>query len=48
MALLALYFFPAFLALLRGRQFASVLVLNFFLGWTGVGWVIALCFAVSS
>jgi hypothetical protein len=40
-----LYFIPTFAA--RGKpQFNSVLAINFFLGWTLVGWVVALAWAV--
>jgi len=40
-----LYFLPTLAA--RGKQcFGSVLVLNLFLGWTLVGWVVALAWAV--
>jgi len=43
--ILGLYFIPTFAA--RGKpQFKSVLALNFFLGWTLVGWVVALAWAV--
>src|ERR1700677_168915 len=43
--ILLLYFIPTFAA--RGKpQFNSVLAINFFLGWTLVGWVIALAWAV--
>lgn len=43
-----LYFVPSIVALVRGRQGASVIVINFFLGWTLIGWVAALALAVSS
>lgn len=43
---LALYLFPSFVALLtRKRNALAILVLNFFLGWTVVGWVGALVWA---
>jgi hypothetical protein len=46
--LLALYFAPTFVAFSRGHPHAaSVLVLNLFLGWTLVGWVVSLAMAVS-
>lgn len=44
--LLALYFLPSIVALMRGR-FASVFVVNLFLGWTLVGWVAALAWALA-
>lgn len=42
-----LYFLPAIIALARSKRDAvSILVLNFFLGWTAIGWVIALVWAL--
>ena len=42
-----LYFLPAILAFARSKRDAmSILVLNFFLGWTAIGWVIALVWAL--
>jgi len=45
--ILVLYFLPAIIALSRkvGNR-NSVIVLNLFLGWTLIGWVIALMMAV--
>jgi predicted Abi (CAAX) family protease len=43
----ALYMLPTIIAMLRRRQAASVTVINLFLGWTIIGWVIALAMAVS-
>lgn len=46
---LALYFTPTIVAKMRGvPNFGSVLVLNFFLGWTFIGWVVALSMAARS
>jgi hypothetical protein len=46
-ASLLVYFIPAIVA--RGKpQFASVLVLDIFLGWTLVGWVVALAWALKA
>ena len=43
------YFIPAFVAAFRGaRSTPSICVINFFLGWTLVGWVVALAMAVQS
>lgn len=43
--LLAVYFLPTIVS--HGKSFgASVTVLNFFLGWTVLGWVIALAWGV--
>lgn len=44
---LSLYFLPTIVAVMRGRQIGSVLVLNPFLGWTFVGWIVALVMAFS-
>src|SRR5215470_7028216 len=44
---LFLYFLPAFLA--RNKpNFTSILVLNILAGWTFIGWIIALVWALSS
>jgi hypothetical protein len=44
---LTLYFIPAIVAMVRKvPNTGSVLVLNVFLGWTVIGWVIALAMAV--
>lgn len=44
---IALYFLPTFVAR-KKRQFVSILVLNLLLGWTLIGWVGALVWALSS
>ena len=45
---LVVYFLPTIIASRRGlKNVGSIAVLNFFLGWLGIGWVIALCWAVS-
>ena len=42
-----LYFLPAILAFARSKRDAvSILILNIFLGWTAIGWVIALVWAL--
>ena len=41
-----LYFLPSVVAIIRRHQVAAVIVLNLFLGWTIVGWVVALVLAV--
>ena len=42
-----LYFLPAILAFGRSKRDAvSILILNIFLGWTAIGWVIALVWAL--
>jgi hypothetical protein len=45
---LMFYFLPTIIASRRGlRNVGSIFVLNFFLGWMGIGWVVALVWAVS-
>lgn len=44
----ALYFFPSLVAYHRRKVDATgVVVLNLFLGWTLIGWVVALAWAAS-
>jgi hypothetical protein len=44
-----LYFLPSIIALARSkRNTLSIFLLNFFLGWTLVGWVVALVWAVKA
>lgn len=44
--LFVLYFVPTIVANQRKKaNFNSIFVINFFLGWTLVGWVIALAWA---
>jgi hypothetical protein len=46
--LLVLYFVPTIIALARKqRNTVAIAVLNFFLGWTFVGWVVALVWALT-
>jgi hypothetical protein len=41
-----MYFLPSIIAFGRNkRDTASIVLLNFFLGWTMIGWVIALVWA---
>jgi hypothetical protein len=43
------YFVPSFVALVRKvRHQGSVVVINVFLGWTFIGWVVALAMAYRS
>jgi hypothetical protein len=43
----ALYFLPAIIAFARSKRDATaILVLNLFLGWTAIGWIIALVWAL--
>ena len=42
-----LYFLPAIIAYSRSKRDAgAILVLNIFLGWTAIGWIIALVWAL--
>lgn len=44
---IVLYFLPAVIAFGRSKRDAgAIFVLNFFLGWTAIGWVIALVWAL--
>lgn len=46
---LAFYFAPVLIALLRGHpNMAPIMVVNFFLGWTLIGWVVALTWAFTA
>jgi cyanate permease len=43
------YFLPALVARARDHRNASaIVVLNFFLGWTGLGWIVALIWAYTN
>ena len=43
----AIYFLPTFIAGVRSkRNTAAIFLLNLFLGWTGIGWIIALIWSV--
>jgi hypothetical protein len=45
--LLALYFLPTMVALSRHhKDLTAILIINGFLGWSLVGWVVALVWAV--
>lgn len=47
--MLAMYFMPTIVAESRKhRSSTSVLVINLFLGWTLIGWVVALAIACNS
>jgi len=46
--MLVMYFLPCIIALARGtKRVAGIIVVNFFLGWTMIGWVAALAWAVA-
>lgn len=40
-----IYFLPTFVLARRGQQFAGMLILNFLLGWTIIGWAALLLWA---
>jgi hypothetical protein len=41
-----MYFLPSIIALARSkRDLLGIVLLNFFLGWTMIGWVVALVWA---
>ena len=47
--MLALYLLPTIVAEVRAHKSSnSVLVINLFLGWTLIGWVVALAIAFNS
>lgn len=42
-----LYFLPTIIAFARSKHDSvAILVLNFFLGWTAIGWIVALVWAL--
>jgi hypothetical protein len=44
-----MYFLPSIVAFARSkRDTAAIVLLNFFLGWTVIGWVVALVWAVKT
>ena len=44
--IIILYFLPTFMAVMQGqRQAAAIFMLNLFLGWTFIGWAIAIVWA---
>jgi Superinfection immunity protein len=44
-----MYFLPAIIALVRNkRDTLAIVLLNFFLGWTLIGWVVALIWALKT
>ena len=43
-----LYFLPTILAVKRGHDVIPILLLNFFFGWTGIGWLIMFVWAICS
>jgi hypothetical protein len=46
--ILLLYFVPSIIAGARGcRAYYGIAIVNLFLGWTFIGWVVALAWAAS-
>lgn len=46
---LAIYFLPFIVASIRGHHNqVAILILNFFLGWTGLGWIASLVWSATS
>ena len=44
-----MYFLPSIIALARNkRDITAILLLNIFLGWTMIGWLVALIWAVKT
>jgi hypothetical protein len=43
-----LYFLPTVIAANRGHHVTGILLLNLFLGWTGIGWIVMLLWALLS
>lgn len=44
-----IHFLPTIIAAFRGAQsIVGIFLLNFFLGWTVIGWVIALIWAITN
>jgi hypothetical protein len=44
-----MYFLPSIIAFARNkRDTVAILMLNFFLGWTMIGWVVALVWALKT
>jgi len=44
-----MYFLPSIIALVRSkRDITGIVLLNFFLGWTMIGWVVALVWAAKA
>jgi hypothetical protein len=43
-----LYFLPTVLATRRGHHVLPILLLNFFLGWTVIGWFVMFFWAICS
>lgn len=48
LAVAIVYFTPLIIAIMSHRKnTGAVIIINFFLGWTLIGWIVALAMAVS-
>lgn len=47
LTLLALFFMPTIIAIARGRSPLGIFLLNFFLGWTIIGWCLAFIWSLT-
>ena len=46
---IVIYFLPSIIAAARSkRDLLSIFLLNFFLGWNAIGWIVALVWAVKT
>ena len=45
--LFVMYWLPTIIAVVRGIPALGIAVLNFFLGWTVIGWIVALVLALA-
>jgi hypothetical protein len=43
-----LYFLPTIIAANRGHHVTGILLLNLLFGWTGIGWIVMLLWALLS
>ena len=47
--LIAFYFLPTIIGFIRKKKnAAAILVVNFFFGWTLIGWVVALAWSLTA
>lgn len=48
LGIIILYFLPTIVAIVNNHNYsAGIIILNLFLGWTFIGWLVALIWAVS-
>jgi hypothetical protein len=48
LTLFVLFFMPTIIAIARGAQPLGVFLVNFFLGWTIIGWWVALIWSLAA